>query len=234
MGRIGDVARFTVPVAPGVDIRRNHDGRVFLRNDNPYAEIRYTIDDPDSTGQGTLYQGPFDFSQGGVIRAKAVGEGLVAGPEREARFDFLIPRSPMRVIYADSEHPGEGEAGQAIDGNPSTFWHTKWGESEPKPPHEIQVELGACYELTAVTYLPRQDSDHGRIAKYQLYLSNDKTNWGSPVREDTFPASAELQRIALEKPVAARYVRLAALSEVGGRAWTTIAELDFVAMRCVR
>lgn len=237
MGRLADVARQTVPVAPGVDIQRDRDGRVSLRCDHPRAEIRYRTDGTNPADPGTpgsLYQGPFDLSPGGVVRAVAVGDGLVPSVVREAQFGFQIPRSAMKIVHADSEHPGEGEAHRAIDGDPATYWHTRWEKDEPKPPHEIQVDLGATYELTAVTYLPRSDNDHGRIAEYQLYLSNDPSDWGAPVRAGRFPESAEQQTIALDKPIAARYARLVAVSEVRGRAWTTIAELDVVATRRVR
>lgn len=237
MGRLADVARQTVPVAPGIDIQRGPDGRVSMRCAQPRAEIRYRTDGTNPADPGTpgsLYQGPFDLSPGGVVRAVAVGDGLVPSVVREAQFGFQIPRSAMKIVHADSEHPGEGEAHRAIDGDPATYWHTRWEKDEPKPPHEIQVDLGATYELTAVTYLPRSDNDHGRIAEYQLYLSNDPSDWGAPVRAGRFPESAEQQRIALDKPIAARYARLVAVSEVRGRAWTTIAELDVVATRRVR
>jgi hypothetical protein len=234
MGDLPGLARLAVPVAPTVNIQRDRNGRISLQCDHPYAEIRYCIDAEDPAKEGAVYGKPFDFAQGGVVRAVAVGNGLIPGVVGEARFGFLLPRSAMKVLHADSEHPGEGEAHRAIDGDAATYWHTKWGEGEPKPPHEIQVDLGAVYELTAVTCLPRSDSDHGRIAEYVLYLSDDPGNWGSAVHEGKFPPSGDVQTIALDKPVEARYVRLVALSEVHGRAWTTIAELDVVATRRVR
>ncbi len=226
MGTLPEAARKIMPVAPPVRIRRGNDGHVTLACDHPYAQIRYTADGSDPLTHGMVYSGSFVFGDGGTVKAVAIGNGLVPGP-----VSLLIPRDRMKVVFADSEHPGEGEARKAIDGNPNTYWHTQWGAGEPKHPHELQIDLGATYELAGFTYLPRQDSSHGRIADYDLYVSRDAKTWGSPVNSGSFPDHPELQRVRFEVPVAARYLRLIAKSEVAGNAWTSVAELDVIATR---
>ena len=229
LGAPAVAARWTVPVAPPVDIRRDADGQVSLRCDHPYATVRYTTDGGDPAQDGHTYAGPFGFARGGTVHAIAVGPGVMAPSVSEASFGLLIPRGEIRVVHADSEHPGEGDAQNAVDGDSSTCWHTKWGEGEPRPPHEIQIDLGAVYELSAVTYLPRQDRDHGWIDEYEIYVSTDGQVWGKPVASGRFPATSTLQRVPLDAPAVGRFVRLLARAEIRGRAWTTVAEFGVVA-----
>ena len=70
-----------------------------------------------------------------------------------------IPQSQMSVVFADSEEvTGEdGSAANAIDGDPSTFWHTEWYTTSPQHPHTLDIALGGTYEVWALRYLPRQD-----------------------------------------------------------------------------
>ena len=44
-------------------------------------------------------------------------------------------------VRADSEDPGM-EAFLALDGNPGTFWHSRWHYPTKNLPHEIVVDLG--------------------------------------------------------------------------------------------
>jgi beta-galactosidase len=230
MGRMTDIARPLTPVASPVAIQRDDQGMVRLTCDHPAASIRYVVGDADVAADARPYDGPFDLADGGVVRAIAVGADLIPAGESTASFDLLIPRASRRVVRVDSTHPVE-HADHAIDGDASTFWHTMWGESDPEHPHEIVIDLGATYELAAVTYLPRQGSDNGRIADYELYVSRVDENWGSAVASGTWPNSGAQQTIDLHEPTAARYIRLVATSEVRGRPWTTVAELDVVARR---
>lgn len=71
-----------------------------------------------------------------------------------------------------------GAATLGFDGNPATIWQTQWCPSSPGPPHEIQINLGASYNLVGFTYLPRQDNnDNGKIKQYEFYVSSDGNNW---------------------------------------------------------
>ena len=228
MGELGDLARLQVPIAPRVGITRDRDGVVTLSCDHRLAKILYTVDGSDPQVGTTGFSEPFDFTAGGTVRAVAVGEGLLPSPVNTAQFDFMIPRDRIRIVLADSEHPGEGEAVHAIDGNPATYWHTKWGADEPPHPHDLLIDLGDAYVLSAVTYLPRQGNRNGRVADYELYLSLDGQDWGQPVSTGRFPDSRQLQKITLPAATSARYIRLVAKSEVAGNAWTSVAEIDVV------
>ncbi len=142
-----------------------------------------------------------------------------------------VPQKAWKLIYADSYQYGN-EPAKAFDGNPSTIWHTAWGAGEPQPPHEIQIDMGEQYLLSQLTYVPRTDQSNGRIKEYELYVSDDKTNWGTAVATGSWENSAAPKNIRFT-PVPGRYFRLRALSEVNGNAWTSAAEINVVGCRVV-
>ena len=232
-GDMRDAARQVVPVAPRVNIQRDKHGRVSISCPHERARVLYATDGDNWPPIMQEYEGPFDFAAGGTIAAIADGEGLLCGPASRATFDLLVPRDKWKVVFCDSEHRGEGEAWKAIDGDASTYWHTKWGQGEPKHPHELRIDIGGVYELTAITYLPRQGNRNGRIADYELYVSTDGEDWGTPVAAGRFPNTSRRQVVALSEPTPARFIRLIAKSEVAGEPWTSVAELDVVATRRV-
>ncbi|WP_436499234.1 endo-alpha-N-acetylgalactosaminidase family protein [Actinokineospora sp. HUAS TT18] len=141
--------------------------------------------------------------------------------------DPRVPQSGMTVIYVDSqETSGEnGAAANVLDGNAGTIWHTAWSAGNAPYPHEIQLDLGATYNVSSVYYLPRQSQTNGRIANYEVYTSTDGTSWGTAAATGTFQNATTEQTVAIT-PRQARYVRLRALSEVNGNPWASAAELN--------
>lgn len=141
---------------------------------------------------------------------------------------YALSKNNWKLLYTDSEETSHenGRGENAFDGNPNSFWHTVWSAEDPKPPHELQVDLGSRYELSGFSYLPRQDgSDNGRIGQYALYISDDPSNWGNAAATGTFPDNASRQTGSFPSK-AGRYVRFRALTEVNGEPWSCIAELD--------
>ena len=143
--------------------------------------------------------------------------------------DEVIPQAGCSLQYVDSEeHTAEnGSAANAFDGDYATIWHTAYTDSQPVPPHEIQINLGADYTICAFDYLPRQTgSQNGQIQNYEFYTSMDGAAWGTPVAQGTLDISTRLGQKITFQPVIARYIRLVALSGVG--IWTTVAEINLL------
>lgn len=139
-----------------------------------------------------------------------------------------IQKSQWKLKFVDSQElVGEnGAATNAFDGNPATIWHTRWYEANPPPPHEIQIDLGATYDVGGFRYLPRQDGfENGTVSNYEFYVSSDGANWGSAVAAGAFPASAGEKEV-LSAAKRGRYIRLRALSEVNSNPWTSMAEME--------
>ncbi|CAG1021210.1 partial Sialidase, partial [Methylococcales bacterium] len=136
----------------------------------------------------------------------------------------VIPKTNWSLRSVDSQElVGEnGAAINAFDGNVNTRWHTKWSSGSDPLPHEIQINLGAVYNVSGFRYLPNQIN--GRIKQWEFYVSTDGTNWGSAVATGTFVNDATEKAVFFTQK-SGRYVRLRALSEVNGNPWTHVAEI---------
>src|SRR5215471_3835145 len=120
-------------------------------------------------------------------------------------------------------------ASNAIDGNTATIWHSKFSPTIVPLPHSITIDMHATNYVSELTYLPRQDtSSNGNIGQYSISVSMDGINWGTPVVSGTW-ADDKSAKQAIFSTVLARYVRLTALTEAGGRGpWTSAAEIGLV------
>lgn len=153
---------------------------------------------------------------------------LTEGEGNGTTIPDTIPQTEWTLKHVDSEELNEEyrPATHAFDGDRNTFWHTEWGADEPDHPHEIQIDLGRIYDIDGFRYLPRQDMSNGRIKDYQFYVSMDGYKWGTPI-------SGRFNTDTTEKEVpfttkTGRYIRLVALNEIKGKAWTTVAELNVI------
>lgn len=131
------------------------------------------------------------------------------------------------TVTADSAAPGH-EALDAIDQNPDTIWHTSWDPSPEPHPHEFVIELEKSLPIDGLSVLPRQDMANGRIARFEVYVSDSTGDWGRPAVIGTWANGSTLQKALFGRPVTGRYVKLVALSEVNGNPYTSIAEIDLL------
>jgi hypothetical protein len=142
--------------------------------------------------------------------------------------DGFISQSAWSLVSVDSEETaGEnGYATNAFDDSRSTFWHTEWQDAQPAHPHELVIDLGANYSLTGMRYTPRQDKDqNGMVDDYEFYVSDSTSTWGAAVKTGSFGTTREATTVTFPAK-AGRYIRFVGLSEVDGRAYTSVAELD--------
>jgi beta-galactosidase len=113
------------------------------------------------------------------------------------------------VIYVDSD--GGNSRFFAIDGDISSFWYTSLDLYTPAAyPHEIQLDLGGEETTQGLAYTPRQDSENGRINRFEIYTADTGKNW-QPVSSGNFPPSSETQTITWADKKA-RYLKLIAQS----------------------
>ena len=84
-----------------------------------------------------------------------------------AELDLLDDGKPLShegwtIAYVDSEERSkeDGTAENAIDGQTSNFWHTQWGDAQPKQPHYLVLDLGKSQTISGFRYVhatrPRQ------------------------------------------------------------------------------
>jgi hypothetical protein len=135
----------------------------------------------------------------------------------------------LKVVKVDSEEKDgeDGSAANAVDGNTNTFWHTAWDENVV-PPHEIIIELNPPSRIKGFTYLPRQDeSDHGQIRDYEFYVSDDGKDFGQPLKKGAFTDTKEKSSVTFDAKQC-RFIKLKALTEINGSAWTSAAEIGVI------
>lgn len=132
-----------------------------------------------------------------------------------------------KVIDCDS-HVDAFPAANAMDGNPDTFWHTRYGSNVDPMPHHLVIDFGREVELSGIKYLPRQDLPAGRCADCGVFCSNDPKSWGEAVATVQWQNSDQCQTLPFEKAVKARYLKLLIKSEVNKHPFASIAELDII------
>lgn len=212
-------ARVQIPVCMPVVIERDKNGYLHLTTDTPSATIYYCI----NNGAYQLYTKPFECIDGGQIKAYASSERLGNSLVTSIDLPIYVDRTAWKIVSVSSENRGE-EARNAIDGDITSIWHSRWSEQEAHHPHTIVVDMASKLIVNKFIYTPR-DSENGRIRDYEISFSEDGKTWTN-TRRGRFENSSATQVVSLETPVTARYFKLVALSEIHGRAWASAAELN--------
>ena len=217
--------RVQMPVCQPVSCERLSTGRISMTTPTKGATIYYSLDGGDykKYTSALLHTAPC------TVSAYCTADGLMDSPAMTYDFPIYINKGTWKLVSADSQHGGN-EARLAFDGKNDTFWHTEWGTNEPKHPHTIVIDMGRIYQVTAFTYLSRQDGNqNGMVKAYEFYLSTDGKTWGAAVATGELKNTTALQTVALSKPTTGRYMKLVAKSEVNGNAWTSAAEIGIEA-----
>ncbi len=140
----------------------------------------------------------------------------------------LMEKFGARVVHADSQQHGYAGS-MAIDNDPDTMWHTVWGDNAPGFPHELVVEFASTAELAGITALPRQDNNrNGWIKDYEIFVSEDRAEWGTPVAKGDFPANDVIKEVKFDAPVKGRFLKLRVLSGHANGPWASLAELGLL------
>ncbi len=73
-----------------------------------------------------------------------------------------ISKAGWKILWADSEEHGDGDAENVLDGQPSSSWITAPGTVFP---HRVVIDLGDGAEISGIRYLP------GNIKDFRVYVS---------------------------------------------------------------
>ena len=218
-------ARVDMPVCQSVSCERQTNGRIKMSTPTKGATIWYSINGEDYK----KYTTPLLHNEACTITAYSTSNDMMDSPKMTYDFPLYINKAGWKLVSADSQHGGN-EAAKAFDNNTSTFWHTEYQGSEPQCPHTLVVDMVKTYKVTAFTYLARQDgTQNGMVKDYEVYLSLDGKAWGQAVAKGTFKNTTAEQETKLSTPIAARYLKFVAKSEINGRAWASAAEIGIKA-----
>lgn len=148
--------------------------------------------------------------------------------------DKAIPKSTWSILSFDTEEiSGEGadngRAAHAIDSKLNTYWHTKWKDYTSTYPHFIAVDMGQSYPINGISIVSRDNNKLNKPKNYELYLSQDGTNWGvvQSVGDFSYPninATGQTASISFGA-VQARYFKIEILSNYNDDPHIAIAEI---------
>jgi alpha-L-fucosidase len=195
------------------------------------CKMVYTVDGTAPTTSSPVYQSPIKLPLTGTVQAACLMPNGKLGIVASKTFAGLPPTS-WKVVAVDSQElAGENNgAANAIDGNSSTFWHTRWNE-DLKLPHSITIDTGNSHRIAGFTYLPRQDGNpNGVVESYRFETSADGVSWTTNVASGRFANirnNPSLQQVTFA-PVPTRYFRFTALQEVNRNGWTSAAEISIL------
>jgi len=195
------------------------------------GKIVYTTDGSAPTVSSPVYGAPIALAASGIVKAARLQPDGRLGVVGTRNFAGLSPRA-WKVVSVDSQEIEQGRNGAAlaIDGDSSTYWHTRWG-ADLKLPHAIAVDMGQVHRIAGFVYLPRQDGMlNGTVENFRLETSEDGVTWATAVERGTFANvrnNPDLQEVRFA-PMKARYFRFTALDEVWRNGWTSAAELSVI------
>ncbi|MFJ6054309.1 discoidin domain-containing protein [Streptomyces sp. NPDC092307] len=173
------------------------------------------------------------------VRLTALSEAGGRGPwSSAAEIDLLgdpgtpaatvdLSRTGWTATASDEETVGEnGRAGNVLDGKDNTLWHSKYVPTPTPLPHSITIDMHRTATVSALVYHPRSTGPNGRVGAYSISTSTDGVTFGTPVATGTWRDDDTVKTATFTRSVSARFVRLTATSEAGGRgAWTSAGEI---------
>ncbi|RYG23969.1 DUF4981 domain-containing protein [bacterium] len=210
-------------------LRLGGSGTVPKRDGGPVLVTRSANGQTALTGSGqievsedgqrwTAYAGPLVVTEPKRLRVRSGGfDGVVA-----------LEPPPAKMAWsatASSFESNEGEPANVLDGNESTFWHTRWSGDKAQPPHSLVIDLKKPTAIGRVLLTQRRENHNGRIGDYEVYLSDDGQSWGSAVAKGRLP-DRDNAVVTLDRQRTARYVRLVVLNDRSNGGWASLAEFD--------
>ena len=122
-----------------------------------------------------------------------------------------------------------GDAANAVDGDPNTFWIAGTQKDSARQNQEIVVSFPAAVSFSGLMIMPRQNhrEHEGDIREYILQTSDEGTNW-QELKRGALISTFEPQRISFDKNIAAKHLKIISLSGFGTDKTTALAEIAVI------
>ena len=122
-----------------------------------------------------------------------------------------------------------GDAANAIDGDPNTFWIAGDTRSAARQNQEITLSFPNAVSFSGLAIMPRQNGrEHeGDIRDYSIQVSDDGSTWRE-IKRGQLVSTFDPQKIEFGQNVTAKFLKLVSLSGFGGDKLTALAELAVI------
>jgi arylsulfatase A-like enzyme len=142
----------------------------------------------------------------------------------------IVPFEEMKLIRFSSESRSNDRLAEyAIDGKPSTVWHSQFSQEKKKHPHELVIDLGQKRMINGFYYLARQDKGwNGTFGETEFYVSDNADHFPEePYVRCMFKKEKQAQRVKGDK-ISCRYVLVRNISEVADNDFGSAADIAVV------
>jgi glucose/arabinose dehydrogenase len=158
---------------------RARDYRVEISNDinNWGTPVKVVTGNTTNTNDWTVTGTGRYVRVYGTARATGYGYSIfeleVYGTSTGTNTNTDVNLALSKATFASSLENGDMPASGAVDGNPTTRWSSLFAD-----PQWIYVDLGASYSINRIKIL----WENAMASNYQIEVSNDINNWGTPVK----------------------------------------------------
>ncbi|WP_167619507.1 alpha-L-fucosidase [Maribellus sediminis] len=185
--------------------------------------IYYALgEDPDSA-DFKKYTTPLAIPEGGKLHCFAQDDKTGFRTEG-IMHEFGVARKNWKVISVDGQNSKESQL--AIDNDSKSF--LTGSEQKSEHPHEIVIDMARPTNISAFSYLARQDGEkEGIIYEYEFLCSADGSNW-KLMASGTFSNienNPNRRIVRFDEKVTARYLKMRSLSDVrqsGKASWAEV------------
>ena len=200
-------------------------GNGYISREFSTADNKLSTTEINNKRAGEVFT-PAEGSEEFIIRVAKTGS--TAAPVVPA-----LDRTGWTAV-ADSYHnasgPSDGPASNLLDGNLDSIWHTNYGggTGDQSYPYEVVFTLNGETTFSCFSYTPRQQGEttNGNIKGYELWYSNDGSNWTQCAVGNFKYEGVNPIYVNLDEAVTATYVKLVATSANNGASFAGGAEFN--------
>ena len=133
----------------------------------------------------------------------------------------------MKRLGAAAE--ATGEAANAIDGDPNTFWLAGNPRSDSRQNQDLTIRFPNSVSFSGLVIMPRQNhrEHEGDLREYTIQISSGGANW-TEIKRGELRSTFEPQKIAFGKDVSAKFIKITALSGFGSDKMTALADVAVI------
>lgn len=186
------------------------------------GETEYEADILDGNGSSTIsYTLSLPAGAKGVLRLKGIKtdagllenvKGITPAFEQEMLMDLSQITDGLSIHEYTSQHSSstaentDGAAVNILDGNPNTYWHSTYNNSDITLPQSVTVKLDSPKSINRIDYLPRQNNSNVTCKDYTIFVSSDGEHY-EIAKEGTLQHVANWQSIRFPAKDDVQYVR---------------------------